>query len=233
LRANAAGTERSRQVRPQADSCSGRTMRARSHSIAPRRSSLASEHGGHRNHRNRFVRKRTPTAGGQCVHEAIPLPPVGARLRANAAGTERSRQVRPQADSYSGRTMRARRRSIAPCRSSLASEHGGHRNHRNRFVRKRTPTAGAQRVHEAIPLPPVGARLRANAAGTERSRQIRPQADSYSGRTTRARRRSIAPCRSSLASEGGGHRTIATGSSASGLLQRANNACTKAFHCPL
>jgi len=103
--------------------------------------------------------------------------------------------------------MRARSRSIAPCRSALAREHGGHRNHLNRFVRKRTPTAGAQRVHEGVPLPPVGARLRANTAGTERSNQVRPQADSYSGRPMRTRSQFIAPCRSSLASERGVHRT--------------------------
>jgi len=36
------------------------------------------------------------------VHEPISLPAVGARLRANTAGTERSQQVRPQADSYRG-----------------------------------------------------------------------------------------------------------------------------------
>jgi hypothetical protein len=37
------------------------------------------------------------------VHETIPVPPVGARLRANAEGKSLCR-VRPQADSYSVNT---------------------------------------------------------------------------------------------------------------------------------
>jgi hypothetical protein len=53
-------------------------------------------------------------------------------------------------------------RSTGTCESGLTRERGGHR---------------------TIPLPAVGARLRANAAGTERFQQVRPQADSYSAKT--------------------------------------------------
>jgi len=109
------------------------------------------------------------------VHETIPVSPVGARLRANAAGKSLC-GVRPQADSYSGRTRRARNHLIAPCRSSLASERGGE------IVMPFSSASGLlQRepgVHETIPVPAVGARLRANAAGKSLC-GVRPQADSY------------------------------------------------------
>jgi hypothetical protein len=85
-----------------------------------------------------------------------------------------------------------------------------------RFARKRAPRfAGRPRSK-----PPVGARLRANAEGSGGSQQVRPQADSYSGRPMRARRHFIAPCRSALARERGVRRTISKGSPASGLLRR-------------
>ena len=54
-------------------------------------------------------------------------------------------------------------RSTGTCESGLTRERGGHR---------------------TIPLPAVGARLRANAEGTERFQQVRPQADSYSATPT-------------------------------------------------
>jgi hypothetical protein len=207
-----------------------------------------------------FVRKRTPTRGEHGGHQTIPSPPVRARLRANTEGKSLC-GVRPQADSYR-RTRRPPNHSIAPCRSSLASEHGGEivmgcssasgllqaniaapkplhcpryalaceRTRReNRyavFVRKRTPT-GEHRGHPTIPSPPVGARLRANAEGNSLC-GVRPQADSYSKRTRRAPndRDRFVRKRTPTASERGGHRTIATGSSASGLLQGANTART-------
>ena len=57
-------------------------------------------------HRDVLVPQSTGTcesglASEPGVHEIISLPAVGARLRANAASTKRSQQVRPQADSYS------------------------------------------------------------------------------------------------------------------------------------
>jgi hypothetical protein len=156
---------------------------------APCRSSLASEHGGHRtiqlpavgarlrantvgtNDLNRFVRKRTPTAGEGGGHRTISTDSSASGLlqRAKAAGTEQSQKIRPQADSYSGRTRRAP-------------------NYLKRFVRKRTPTAGERGVHRTISKDSSASGLlqRAKAACTEQSQKIRPQADSYSGRRRRA-----------------------------------------------
>jgi len=172
LRANTAGKSLCR-VRPQADSYRGRTMRARSHSVAPRRSSLASERGGHKNDLNRFVRKRTPTGGVQCVHEAIPLPPVGARLRANAVCTE----IISTGSSASGLLQGANNACTKPFRCPR-SERGGHRtiskDSSASGLLQGANTAGTERFR----CPPVGARLRANTAGTEQSQKIRPQADS-------------------------------------------------------
>jgi len=70
-------------------------------------------------------------------HGTIRLPAVGARLRANAAGTERNSAVRPQGR-FLGVTNSMR------C---------------GRFVRKRTPTAGTRRARNVNPRFGRGAHL--------------------------------------------------------------------------
>jgi len=182
-RANPAGKSLC-DVRPQADSYR-RTPRPPNHSIAPRRSALAREHGVH-----------------QTISENSSA--SGLLQRANAAGKSLC-DVRPQADSYR-RTPRPPNHSIAPGRSSLASERGVHQT-----ISENSSASGLLQ--------------RANTAGKSLC-DVRPQADSYR-RTPRPPNHSIARRRSSLASERGGHRTIATGSSASGLLQGANTARTE------
>jgi hypothetical protein len=144
--------KRSEKIRPQADSYSERTRRAANYPIARCRSSLASERGGHKNDVNRFVRKRTPTAG-------------------EGGATERSQQIRPQADSYSGRTRRAQKRSqqIRPQADSYSGRTRRAPNNLNRFVRKRTPTAGERGGQRTIAKDSSASGLlqRANAAGSE------------------------------------------------------------------